>query len=444
MALKDFQTAYLELKNLYDKNRDPISVNFREIVDEKFYEKATHLIHSYPAKLIANIPFFFLNNSYFVSPGDSVLDPFSGSGTVLLEAQLAGMRPFGADANPLARLISKVKTNTYDLNLIQTLFNKIEANYNTISTSKNYPDVVNIDYWYLPHVKNQLGKILCSIEKIDSDTYREFFLLSFSNLAKKVSLADSRVSVPVRMNPAKYPSGHYIRVKQESTLENLKSIDVFEKFREVVDQNLIRFKDKMKLNSTFKGEIVSNDARSLRIENNSIDFILTSPPYAGAQKYIRASSLCLGWTKLGLADELNDLDKKNIGRENYRKTEYKELLKTGIKDADILLKKIHTINPLRAHIASNYLIEMKQAISESIRVLKENKYLVLVAANNKVCGLEFETQRFLKEIAIELGMEIECELIDDIQSYGLMTKRNKTASIISCEWVLILKKTPNE
>ena len=87
---------------------------------------------------------------------------------------------------------------------------------------------------------------------------------------------------------------------------------------------------------------------------------------------------------------------------------------------------------------------MTQALKESIRVLKKDKYFVLVAANNNVCGLEFETQRYLKEIAIEHGMQIECELIDDIQSYGLMTKRNKTASIISCEWVLILKKTANE
>ena len=34
----------------------------------------------------------------------------------------------------------------------------------------------------------------------------------------------------------------------------------------------------------------------------------------------------------------------------------------------------------------------------------------------------------------------EFKLIDDIQSYGLMTKRNKTADIISREWILVFKK----
>ena len=72
-----------------------------------------------------------------------------------------------------------------------------------------------------------------------------------------------------------------------------------------------------------------------------------------------------------------ELDKQNIGRENYKKEEYKILKKTEIKSADYLLQKIFDINPLRAFIAANYLIEMADAFKESARVLKKNKYLVL-------------------------------------------------------------------
>ena len=189
--LRDYQSKYSEFKDIYERQKRPIAVNFREIVDEKFYDRATHLIHSYPAKLIPNIPYFFLNNSYFVNKGDRILDPFSGSGTVMLEGQLAGLKSFGADANPLARLISSVKTNSYDLKLIKTLFSKIESNYFNHDSKQNYPDVVNIDYWFLPHIKKQLNQILNSIEMLESENYRNFFLLSFSNLVKKVSLADS-------------------------------------------------------------------------------------------------------------------------------------------------------------------------------------------------------------------------------------------------------------
>ena len=135
-----------------------------------------------------------------------------------------------------------------------------------------------------------------------------------------------------------------------------------------------------------------------------------------------------------------ELDKQNIGRENYKKEEYKILKKTEIKSADYLLQKIFDINPLRAFIAANYLIEMADAFKESARVLKKNKYLVLIASNNVVCNYEFKTKEYLKEIIIKLGFTLECEMIDDIKSYGLMTKRNKTASIISSEYILIFKK----
>src|SRR5437763_1215443 len=70
-----------------------------------------HLIHPFPVKLLVHIPYFFLANSIVSYPGDTVLDPFCGSGTVLLEALLADRCAIGADVNPLARLISKVKTS---------------------------------------------------------------------------------------------------------------------------------------------------------------------------------------------------------------------------------------------------------------------------------------------------------------------------------------------
>src|SRR5258708_5974290 len=77
-------------------------------------DRYSHLIHPYPAKLLVHIPYFFLANSILSTPGDTILDPFCGSGTVLLEALVAQRRAIGADVNPLARLISIVKTSPPD------------------------------------------------------------------------------------------------------------------------------------------------------------------------------------------------------------------------------------------------------------------------------------------------------------------------------------------
>ncbi len=74
----------------YQDRRRPITINFRKLIPQLNYsDRCTHLVHPYPAKLLAHIPAFFLANDLMSQPGDIVLDPFCGSGTVLIEGQLA-------------------------------------------------------------------------------------------------------------------------------------------------------------------------------------------------------------------------------------------------------------------------------------------------------------------------------------------------------------------
>ena len=447
-----FDSHIGEFLSLYQSDSNPIEVNFRELIPElNNADRYMHLIHTYPAKLLPHIPYFFLNNSLFSKPGDNVLDPFCGSGTVLLESILSGRNAFGVDANPLARLISGVKISVLNANQLEIEFVHLKNNILKSSSVEFYhPDVVNIDYWYLPHIKVQLSEILASIKRINSQEVRNFFMVCFSNCAKKVSLADPRVSVPVRLKYKHYPKDHPFRAQNLRKLEELKTVNVLEKFSIVVSENIRRLRSYNSASSSLgAGKIVANNAKNILnpidkefdgLLEESMDLIITSPPYAGAQKYVRASSLNLGWTELANSSDLRELDKLSIGRENYRKYEYSEPIETGISEADELLNEIYNTNSLRAHIASNYLVEMRIALSESIRTLKKGGHLVLVAANNQVCKKEFRTQEYLRQIVESLGLKLRLRLIDDIKSYGLMTKRNKTASIISREWILVFEK----
>lgn len=435
-------------RSQYKLKKEPIEVKFRSIVPElKSNDRYTHLIHTYPAKLLVHIPYFFLNNSILSNLGDNVLDPFNGTGTVYLESLLAGRNAFGADSNPLARLIARVKSTKYDTRVLGEALNNL-VNQSIESEGKHLPDVVNCDMWFPKQNQDDLSKILFQINKIDDENIKNFMLVSFSNCVKKVSLADPRVSVPVRLNAAKYDDKPELKARTAKKIEEINNVNVFEKFRTITQDNIKRFK---KLENTliqnYTANYISNDARSLYncnqelepLSDNSIQLIITSPPYAGAQKYIRSSSLNLGWTGLAKVSELSSLDKKNIGREIYTKSEI-NITKTGIKDADLLIEKIALINTSRANIACKYLIEMKIAIDEMIRVLKDKGNLVLVIGNNKICGFEFNTQAYLTQYILEKNLSLEFKLIDDIASYGLMTKRNKTADIISREYILVFKK----
>ncbi|WP_256097196.1 DNA adenine methylase [Brachyspira hampsonii] len=72
----------------------------------------THGIHSYPAVMVSPISRNIINIVRQVMEVDSLFDPFSGSGTVLVEGMLSNIKTiYGNDINPLAIFISKVKTN---------------------------------------------------------------------------------------------------------------------------------------------------------------------------------------------------------------------------------------------------------------------------------------------------------------------------------------------
>jgi DNA modification methylase len=432
----------------YNRNKEPISISFRELLPHiKNNDRHTHLIHSYPAKLLLHIPFLFANNTLLSKPGDVILDPFAGTGTVLLEAILSGRHAIGADANPLARLIAEVKIGQFDIAKLKRTKTAIITRSRIRKKGKT-PSVVNCQYWFPKKTINSLSKLNASIDGLKDENVKKFMLVSFSNLVKKVSYADSRISVPVKLNADRYTKDSKEHKRISAHIKKIASLDIFSKFEDIVSDNIARhekFQDQR--NNKYRGEIISDDARILTksfgstilYPDQAVQLIITSPPYAGAQKYIRASSLSLGWTNLAAANELLPLDGKSIGRENYRKSEVLAH-ETGIASADQLISEVFKIDKMRATIIGVYLKEMLTAFDEMIRVLKKGGYLTIIIGNNKVCGKEFNMQAYISEYLMRKKMKIQCKLIDDIRSYGLMTKRNKTADIISREWILVFKK----
>jgi DNA modification methylase len=418
----------------YQNTGEAQEVSFRELVPWlKVGERATHYLHSYPAKLLPQIAHFFLAASNMSEKGASVLDPFSGTGTVALEAILSGKKAFYADANPVARLITSVKTSVISLDSVRAAYARAIQRYKK-SRSSTPPDVVNIAHWYEPQVIGHLCRLKAGIDAESDGHIKDFLYVTFSSVVRKCSLADPRLSVPVRL-------------KEYSGRRVTKKISVIECFSEQFEANCKRMAEYVKLTKICEvGHSAGSDARKLELSpgtplpSGTIDLVITSPPYAGAQKYIRATSLSLGWLGFVKSSQLRELEDKNIGREHIPKQKYESFVRTGIASADLILESVYKENPLRAAIASTYLIEMKSALREIYRVLKTGGRMILVIGNNVVCGKEFMSSEYLSIACQELGMSVELKLIDSIKSRGLMTKRNKTASLITREWVLVLRK----
>ena len=347
-----------------------------------------------------------------------------------MEGALNGWHLSGADVNPLARLITKVKLTYLDLAPIEKALDRVcKASKKLIGS---FSPVVDVDLWFSKAAQRQIGGLVKAIEQEPDAEIRQFMLVCLSSCVRKASYADPRLSVPVR------PKWNW---KEKTNTKHATASDYFVRS---VRENGRRVVKLAAINPDLLGTLtLFEDARMNPDEPSNeedIDLIITSPPYVGAQKYIRASSLSIGWLGLAPENKLRPLELVSIGREHYPRAEYSEPRFPADGLAAEVLERVSKINPLRAHIASTYLQEMRDALVTTARRLKRGGRLILVIGNNTISGEKFESSKYVSQILTSLGLDLELELLDDIRSRGLMTKRNKTAGIITQEHIQMFVK----
>lgn len=428
----------------------PLPVSFRRLVPWlKVGERATHYLHPYPAKLLPQIAHFFLAAATLSGPRATVLDPFCGSGTVALEAALSGRRAVYAEVNPFARLVVRVKTRPpIDADLLEEAFRHALRRFDSLGRA-DQPDVVNAGYWYDAAVFSNLASLRRAIGcEADADV-REFLEVTFSAAARKVSRADPRFSVPVRRKEAAVVSARTLSIDEGRG-------EVLGAFAQQWCANLRRTADLRLMDVAMEeAACAGSDARSLGspdarvrdaappapMPDASVDLIITSPPYGSAQKYVRATSLSLGWLDLVASDGLSALEQRTIGREHILRSavRVRPEIAAGLA-AEEFLRRVEDRNVHRAAITATYLTEMDAAVAEMVRVLKPGGYAVVVLGENRVCGLRFQSTAFVTRMFSGRGCELVLHLLDRIPSRSLMTKRNATASVISEESILLFRK----
>ncbi|QBI04523.1 hypothetical protein EYF70_29655 [Pseudoduganella albidiflava] len=431
-----------EFKRIYSRDRVPVQVDFRKLVSWlKVGDQLTHQIHPYPAKLLPHIAHFFVHCN--MHGGEKyVLDPFCGSGTVALEASLAGHNALVADANPLAILLTRVKTTPYNLEQLREATKRIVERAARLRTAPEIL-VVNSEKWYAQDVKRRLEILLRSIKEYDDAEIKEFFLVCFSATARKVSRIDPAIAVPVMLRTKDaFSEQQNLRILERlAWVEAARPLDEF--FR-ICHANISRVEAANKVNPGRKVvNVVSNDARSLssdKIPPAGVPLVITSPPYGTAQKYVRSSSLSLNWLELVPPHRLAEFEGHSIGREHspaYRNEISAQALPSAYES---LLVEVSRTNILRAHITRQYLLELKVALKEMHSKCAPGGRIVIVIGNNEVCGHTLFTNEYISQAMEDLGCQDELVLVDQIKSRGLLTKRNKTASVIAKEFIMVFKK----
>jgi len=200
----------------------------------------THWIYPYKGKFHPQMIRGLLN-VIGLEPGDTVLDPFIGSGTTAVEAQLLGINCVGIDVSPLCVLQSKVKTESIDV------FPQI-MEWEEEITRRIKPSLFNLE-----------GKTLSdTINSIENEPTRNFY-----NMAKLVAISDNA------------------RRGREFSKAFFKNLELM--ISSVSDYSQIVDRLNLRLGWV---NIKTGDSRALPVENKSIDGIITSPPYSIALDYV--------------------------------------------------------------------------------------------------------------------------------------------------------------
>jgi len=252
-----------------------LMLNMRNSSSNEF----THGFHPYFAKFHPIIPRFFINN--YAKSGDVILDPYCGAGTTLVESIIKNHSCYGIDANPLAVLISKVKTTPLSKeqkNLVKKLNSKIAQlckisdgqtvfSNNTMNHDEMwYPRIPNVNKWFKKDAFNELALIINKINEIEDEEVKNFCKVAFSRIIIKVSnqSGESRyVSVSKH-----YKFGMAADLYQKQINFMLRKIDTISNFNGMAT-------------------VILSDTRSqnIDIETNSIGLLITSPPYLNSWDY---------------------------------------------------------------------------------------------------------------------------------------------------------------
>ena len=251
----------------------------------------THGLHPYPAKFIPQIPNALIQE--LSSVGETIADVFCGSGTTLLEALQLKRHAIGIDANPLATMVSRAKTTP----LTEAEFAELEAHRRDCSllleaalvrTSSLFhgepafrssgwrPEAKTCEFWFAPHVVEELAELRSRIDQLPSEAARTLCLAAFSAIIVAVSKQDSDTRY-VRRHKTVEPGDTVLRYRAQLDA-------AVPAVREISDL----------LEDRFSCRVLDADLLSAP-ETEPFDLVVTSPPYPNAYSYHLYHRTRLAW-----------------------------------------------------------------------------------------------------------------------------------------------------
>jgi SAM-dependent methyltransferase len=436
MAASDVLAQFLKRSASHTAEDADVLVSFRGLRGEVGNrDRVTHLVHWYPAKMFYRIPEQILDTLSLNSTA-TLLDPFCGSGTVLVEGILRGYTTTGIDVNPIARMISRAKTTPLDAGWIskhaKTIVDRAK-HYRSVPHEEQVPS-----YWFGREIGKALHRLHRAIMEVRDDQYRNFFSVCLTSIVRRCSLADPSIAPPVRMTAKRAPRAGNRYQRAFAAAIALTGRDVYDRFIAAVSENCVRLIELSSHDQLGKAVVLDASASNTGLKPRSVDLIITSPPYCGAQKYVR--SLRLEMRLLGMSDEaISAVDRLTLGTERILTTGFCwqkfEMVPSPILG---IAHKVFQNNQGRGIMLAHYFKGLLEFAQECKRVLKPGGNAFVSFGTSRIAGQTVDLARIFTAIGRSIGLNPFITLVDTIPSRGLITKRHRTSSTIEQENVVWL------
>ena len=370
-----------------------------------------------------------------------VLDPFAGTGTTLVECKKNGIESIGLEANPIASFACKTKTNwsikgkdllDHAKRIALIAKSKLSSKHNGFRVLNEEQNKLLIAYSIsdIP-----LKKALVLLDAIDNNLskFSEYERLAF---AKQLVFSYSNLKFG--------PEVGVSRKKKED-------VDVIELWLAGIEK-MANDLDQYANYSNIKSTSIKCDSRLMPqvLKHNTIDFVITSPPYPNEKDYTRTTrleSVILGY--LNTAEDLREL-KKTLLRSNTRNVykgdfddkwienikSIKDLSKS-IEDKRIELEKTSGFEKLYHKVVSLYFGGMAKHLNDLKPFLKkESKLAYVVGQQASYFRIPIATADLLGEVAESIGYRVE--------SIDLFRERFSTATKTNIKEEVLILTLPNK
>lgn len=444
----------------------------------------THGLHTYPATMIYPISRNIISKVKEIYPINALLDPFSGSGTVPVEGVLAGIpNIYATDMNPLAILLTEVKSNalypnklSQDFKVLQESINSSYKYHNEIldtiddfilsqnlditdkktwgenapdymkeflqqnNSTINVPNFKNIGYWFKPKILLELSLIAQEIQKVNNIEFKKFYIVAFSELLRLVSNRRNGEFKMYRMPAEKIKTfePNVLDTFYSILLKNIKKMEEFYTQTKTLAPSNIHIK-------------LDNAKELISIPDNSIDLLITSPPYGDSRTtvaYGQFSRLTLQWNdflenKADINNESMKLDNKLMGGIKYRNGYAYELSSPTLKTA---LNNIVSKDLERSGDVFSFYKDLDMCLEATSKKSKKGTYQFWVVGNRTVKEVYLETDKILAELAQTHNLQYITTFTRNIHNKVMPSKNspsNKTGATVSTmlnEYIVILKK----